>query len=60
MTKEWIRLAVVVSEFGAAANVGGEVERTVKVFDLPPEIEEYIANSRGQWSTVSLAIEVQK
>ena len=56
--KERIRLTVVVSEFGAAANIGGDVERTARTFDLSDEIADYIRSNRGQWSTVSLAIEV--
>ena len=56
--KERIRLTVVVSEFGAAANVGGDVERTARTFDLSDEIADYIRSNRGQWSAVSLALEV--
>jgi hypothetical protein len=53
-----IRLAVSVSEFGAAVNVGGGIETTVRTFDLPDEVADYIRSKRGQWSTVSLAIDV--
>lgn len=56
---EKIRLAVVVADFGAAAHVpGADVQREVRTFDLPAEIESFIRQYRTQWSTVSLAIEV--
>lgn len=51
-----IGLAVTVSDCGAAANVGGGVESTVRIFDLPEEIAAYISKSRGAWKAVSLAI----
>lgn len=51
-----MKVAVIVSDFGAAANIGGDVERTVRTFDLPPEVAEYIAAKRGQWTTVTLAV----
>jgi len=51
-----MKLAVIVSEFGAAANIGGDVERKVKLFDLPPEVVEYVAKNKDKWSTVSLAL----
>lgn len=50
-----VRLAVIVSDFGAAANLGAGVETRVRVFDLPQEIVDYIASSKGEWTTVSLA-----
>lgn len=56
-TKKMARLAVIVSDFGAAANIGGSVETKVRVFDVPQEIKDYIDASRGQWSTVALAVE---
>lgn len=52
-----MKLAVIVSEFGAAANVGGSVETTVKTFDMPPEVAEFIHKHKGQWTTISLGIE---
>lgn len=55
-----LRLAVIVTEFGAAANVGGNPETTVRLFDLPQDIADYINANRGQWSSVQLAIEVKK
>lgn len=57
--KKNIRLAVVVADFGDAAHVpGAHVQTTVKSFDLPREIVEYIAKSQGKWTTVSLALEI--
>jgi|JI10StandDraft_1071094.scaffolds.fasta_scaffold07502_2 hypothetical protein len=58
MTNEKIvRLAVIVTEFGAAANIGGSPETKVRTFDLPKEIADYITLNRGQWSTVVLGVE---
>lgn len=51
-----MKLAVIVSEFGAAVSVGGDVERKVKLFDLSPEIMEYVAKNKGQWTNVCLAL----
>lgn len=54
-----IRLAVIVADFGHAAHIpGAHVETTVKAFDLAPEIVQYIAKNQGQWSTISLALEM--
>lgn len=57
MTNQIVRLAVIVTDFGAAANVGGTPETKVRTFDLPPEIVAYISANRGQWTTVQLGIE---
>ena len=51
-----IKLAVIVSDFGAAANCGGHVECRTRTFDLPDEIVQHIQNSKNQWTNVSLAI----
>ena len=55
-----MRLHVVVSDYGAAANVGGNVEVTAKSFELPEEIAEYIRSRRGEWQSVTLAFEDEK
>ena len=55
MNEQKIRLAVIVSDFGAAANIGRDVERRVRTFDLPEEISEYIRQRKGQWTNISLA-----
>ena len=52
-----MKLHVIVSDYGAAANIGGNVEITAKSFDLPDEIAEYIRASRGKWQSVTLAFE---
>lgn len=52
-----LRLTVITSEFGAAANVGGGIETHTRTFDLPAEITDYIRSQRGQWATVTLAVE---
>ena len=55
-----MKLHVIVSDYGAAANIGGNVEITAKAFDLPEEIAEYIRASRGKWQSVTLALEDEK
>lgn len=55
-----MKLHVIVSEYGAAANIGGNVEITAKSFDLPEEIAEYIRSRRGEWQSVTLAFEDEK
>lgn len=57
---ERVRLAVIVDHNEAAAHVGCAPARTVRTFDLPPEVEAFIRKARGdKWNVVSLAIEVQ-
>lgn len=55
-----MKLHVIVSGYGAAANVGGDVEITAKSFDLPEEIAEYIRSRQGNWTSVTLAFEDEK
>jgi hypothetical protein len=53
-----MKIAVVVSDATAMIHTGAELHRTVRVFDLPEEISDYIAkaNESGSYTTVSLAI----
>ena len=52
-----MKMAVIVSDYSLLCNVGGELERQVKVFDLPDEIAEYIKTwQAGKWSNCSLAL----
>lgn len=37
-----MKLAVIMDDHAAAANVGGNSERRVVVFDMPKEVEEFI------------------
>jgi hypothetical protein len=55
-----IGLAVTVCCFNAAAHIGATVETLTRTFDLPPEVAKFIADSKGQWSTVSLSIHEQQ
>lgn len=55
-----MKLHVIISDYGAAANIGGNVEVTAKTFDLPEEIAEYIRSRRGEWQSVMLAFEDEK
>ena len=52
-----VRLTVITSDYGAAANVGGGVETYCRTFDLPKDIADYIDSQRGHWRTVTLAVE---
>lgn len=51
-----LKLAVIVSDFGAAANIGGPVATKVRIFDLPAEVAAYIQRERHQYSTVTLSV----
>lgn len=53
------RLTVITSDAGMAANVGGDVARYSKIFDLPEEIEEYIRSQMGSYSHVTFALDRQ-
>lgn len=55
-----MKLHVVVSDYGAAANIGGNVEITAKSFELPEEIAEYIRSRQDKWQSVTLAFEDEK
>ena len=52
-----MKLTVIVSDFGAAANVGGTVETKTKTFEMPADIAAYIAEKRGKWTSILLAFE---
>lgn len=52
-----MKIAVIVSDFIAAANVGGVVETTVRTFDMPDDVATFVRNHSGQWSTITLGIE---
>ena len=51
-----VKLTVITADFGAAANIGGNVQTTARTFDLPPEVAHYIESQMGEWTTVTLAI----
>jgi hypothetical protein len=51
-----VKLAVIVSDFGAAANIGGNVETKVRTFELPAEVVAYIKREKHANSTVTLAV----
>lgn len=52
-----MKLYVTVSDFGAAANIGGDVAVTTKEFELPEDIANYIESNLGKWTTVSVSYE---
>jgi hypothetical protein len=52
-----MKIAVIVSDFGAAMHMGANVETSFKTFDLPPDIAEYVAKCMRDTTTVSLVIE---
>lgn len=54
-----MKLAVIVSDANHLINVGGEIDRTVKMFELPAEIADYIAkflNGNSGYVSVSLGL----
>lgn len=52
-----MKLSVIVTDASHYANVGGEIERIARTFDLPAEIAEYIEDARrNQWASISLAL----
>ena len=51
-----MKIAVIVSDATAMVHTGAELDRRVRVFDLPQEVAEYIARNKGQYETVSLAL----
>ena len=53
--REGMKLVVIVSNFGAAANAGGCVDTHAKIFDLPDQIADFIRKSRTRWTNISLA-----
>ena len=55
-----MKLHVIVSDFGASANIGGNVEIRAKAFELPTEIARYIRTHTSQWQSVSLAFEDER
>lgn len=57
-TKKGVRLCVIASDFGAAVNIGGGIETHVRTFDLPREVIDHILSVRGQWTSVSLGMEI--
>lgn len=52
-----MRLTVIVSDFGSAANIGGAVETNAKIFEMPADIAAYIKSKRGNWTSIALAFE---
>lgn len=52
-----MKLHVIVSDFGAAVHMGAHTDIFAKSFDLPDEIADYIRKKKGDFSTVSLALE---
>ena len=51
------RLTVITSDAGMAANVGGDVARYSRTFELPKEIQDYIRSQMGTYSHVTFALE---
>lgn len=55
--KSPIRLAVITHDIGAAMHVGAGVEVKVRLFDLPPEVCEYIRKEKLGDTTVNLGLD---
>lgn len=55
-----MRMAVIVSNYGAAIHVGGGVDTEVRVFEFTPEAAAYIrAMRQQQHTTVCLSVEFE-
>lgn len=54
-----MRITVIMADASHAAHVGGEVERSTRTFDAPPELAAYVERIRrgNAYVSVSLAIE---
>lgn len=52
-----MRVAIIVADATHFVNAGMDVVRTVRMFELPQEIADYIRNSCGPYMTVTLALE---
>jgi len=50
-----MKIAVIVSDATHAVHVGGEVIRTVRQFDAPYELVEYIKKQTSDYVSISLA-----
>ena len=56
-TKKVVRLCVIASDYGAAANIGGGIETHVRTFDLPQEVVDHILsieNGGCAWDSSNL------
>ena len=53
-----MKIAVIVSDATAMVHTGAELHRTVRTFELPSEIADYITtkNAEGSYTTISLAV----
>jgi len=51
-----MKIAVIITDATGLVNAGLDVERTVKAFDMPVEMAEYIRVSENSFSSVSFAI----
>lgn len=53
---EKLRVAVIISDATHMVHVGADLDRRVRVFDLPDETAAFIRRNRGEYVTVSLAL----
>lgn len=54
-----MKIAFTVSDFGAAANIGGDVERKTATIEIPDEqipkiVRDHLATPK--WSTLSISV----
>lgn len=51
-----MKIAVIVTNFGAAVNIGGSAETEVRIFDAPEDLTKYVTDARkDEYTTVGLA-----
>lgn len=51
-----MKLGIITTNAEGFIHAGIDIERAVKVFELPEEIAEYIAQHSGQYKSVSLVV----
>ena len=54
---EKLRVAVIISDATHMVNTGADLDRRVRVFDLPDEVSAFIRRNQGEYTTIALALE---
>ena len=54
---EKLRVAVIISDAAHMINTGADLDRRVRVFDLPDDVSAFIRRNQGDYVTVALALE---
>lgn len=56
-----MKIVFTISDFGAAANIGGDTERSSFIVDVPDEhiphkVRDHFENKNNKWQTLSLSV----